>query len=153
MKEAIFDRLIEKNEFTLPDVMIANEQEHMKEQKQEAFKKHYHVDHAPDMPLDEFRKGAERRVALSLIMSKLIEQHDVKVDEAKVDQLLDERFKNMGNVDMMKNYFKSNEKFMEMVNVQALELQVVDMLTENVALAEEEKAYFAFMRGEDEAAS
>lgn len=147
--QSLFDLLLEKNTFDLPEVMVNNEQMHMKSQAESQFKQQYGVEQAPDMPLDEFRKGAERRVALSLIIKAIIKKHEIKVDEQKIDELFEERFGGMGDVSTLKAYFRSNQQFMDSMNFQALELQVIEKLLEKMQINEETQSFFHVMRGEE----
>lgn len=147
--ETLFNMLLENNKFDLPEVMLINEQKHMKQQREEQYKQRFGAEHAPDVPLEEFIKGAERRVALSLIIKAIIKKHNISIDEKKVDELFKERFAGMGDLDMLKNYFRQNEQFMESMNFQALELQVIEKLLGNMQIKNEEQSFLKVMRGED----
>lgn len=157
------ERLLEKNPMDLPEVLIASEQKSIRQERiarlKEYAKRYFGLEDISQLPvpsLEQFRSEAERRVALMLIMRKVIEQHTLTPDEAKIDELLKERFQipeqdNNETLNSLKGYIQKNENFMNTLRGQALELQVIDKLLENVQFELEEQSFFYVMRGEENA--
>ena len=149
--DKLFEMLYDNNQFELPEVLIKNEQEHMQQLRVEQLKRQFGSEEAFDIPLEKFQKAAERRVALSLMIKKLIEKYEIQPDNDLIDQLITERFGNVGDVQTIKNYFKSNKEFMQSLEFQALELQVINKLLENMQIKEEQQSFFEVMHGKKKA--
>lgn len=72
----------------------------------------------PEAPLNA---TAQRRVALSLILSELIRQRDIHLDEDRVDKKLDELAARYGQIDVVKSRYRGDAQLMH--NVRALVME------------------------------
>lgn len=72
----------------------------------------------PDAPLVA---TAKRRVALSLILSELIRQREIRLDEDRVDKKLDELAARYGQVDVVKSRYRGDAQLMHNVRAMVME--------------------------------
>lgn len=72
----------------------------------------------PEAPLEA---TAKRRLALSLILSELIKQTNIRLDESKVEEKLDELAVRYGEVESVKQRYRSDKQLMQ--NVRALVME------------------------------
>lgn len=122
-RQQLTDALIDAIPVTVPDTLL----EHEIERIQATFESDASAasDSAADEPLPEqpLRATAERRVALSLILSEVIREYGIRLDQARVEERLDElaaRF-TLGDVEVVKQQYRDNAEVMH--NIQALVLE------------------------------
>ncbi|NDH08143.1 MAG: trigger factor [Gammaproteobacteria bacterium] len=91
-RNTVFEKLIEANPISLPNGLINRE---IAELQHELYHQIYGPEHRdnetiPDFPRELFLEKAQRRVHLSLLYFEVVKQHDLKVEPAKFDALLEE---------------------------------------------------------------
>lgn len=90
-REKIFEKLMEKNTFDLPTALIDKEIEHLKHEMYHRVFGHEHSEDEkiPDFPRALFEEQARRRVHLGLLFSEYVKQHELGVDSARVDEMIE----------------------------------------------------------------
>lgn len=91
-RKTVFDHFMEKNPTALPSGLIDREIHDLKHQ---FFHKIYGPEHhdnekIPDFPRELFVEEATRRVHLSLLYAEYIKKHQLAVDNARLETLLEE---------------------------------------------------------------
>ncbi len=87
------------------------------------------ADQAP--PLDNFSEGAEKRVALGLLLRQIIVDKELKVDEAMMRARVDEMCAGYENAEDMANMYLSNPQVMQQIEPMVIEQQAVEWIIEN----------------------
>ena len=140
-KKSVLDSLREAHSFSVPQAMIASEIDRMridtatkmgmdpKEIKDEMF------------PKDSFREEALKRVAIGIILNKLIEERDLKADSERVRQIIEERAAIYKEPSQVVNWFYSNEEQLKNIESISLEEQVIDILLSEAKSIDEEISY------------
>jgi trigger factor len=104
LRHQIVEQLLEKHKFDLPKTMVEAEIEQAKKEEEKKKKQpNYKV-----RSEKEIKKEAERKVALGLLFSKLVDTLGIKLDQAKVE----ERLRDMA-ADFSKNYGIAEDQVME----------------------------------------
>ena len=140
-KKSVLDSLREAHSFSVPHAMVSSEIDRMrtdtatkmgmdpKEIKDETF------------PKDSFREEALKRVAIGLILNKLIEERNLKADSERVRQIIEERAALYKEPSQVVNWFYSNEEQLKNIESIALEEQVIDILLSEAKSIDEEISY------------
>ncbi len=143
LNEQIYEALIAKSEFEVPDSMVDYELEGIIEEAERSFA--YHNKSMEDLGLskeilsEKYRDTAEKKVRRHLILGKIIEQEDMTL----TDQELEDGFKEMAQtfnqpLEHIKNYYKQNEDKIEFFKHTLLEKQAVKLIIESSTIEEVE---------------
>jgi len=140
LKEQVMDKLLEKNEVDVPQAMVDQEIESL---KQDTMQRMGIQDpkQAPDLPNDMFQEQASRRVRLGLLMGEVIRKHELKPGEAHIDRVLERLTAGQPNGEELAKQYRANPQAMQQIQTMALEEQVVDTLLEEVDVKEVEKSF------------
>ncbi len=84
------EALLKENEFEVPASLVQQEIQHMKESDRQQRAAQGMQDSGGMINDDVYKKLAERRVALGLIMAEIVKEKDIKVDADKVRQKVEE---------------------------------------------------------------
>jgi len=143
LNEQIYEALIAKSEFEVPDSMVDYELEGIIEEAERSFA--YHNKSMEDLGLskeilsEKYRDTAEKKVRRHLILGKIIEQEDMTL----TDQELEDGFKEMAQtfnqpLEDIKNYYKQNEDKIEFFKHTLLEKQAIKLIIESSTIEEVE---------------
>lgn len=136
-KNNVMDALYEKVTFTVPNVLIDQEIENLKEPyKANAKGQKLNIDDL-DLPRDMFEEQARRRVALGLILAEIIQKNDIKADDARVRETLENMARSYESPDeMLKWYYGDKDRLAEIESL-VLEDQAMDWVLTQVDVTEE----------------
>lgn len=142
VREQIMNQLLEKNPIEIPQTLKHQEAHSM---QHEAMRRMGIEDHSQAPPIANFEEMAEQRVRLSLLVSQLIADHEIKVDDEKVRAHVEELCAGYENAEDMVNLYMSNPQFLEQVQPVVLEQQAFDWLLENGKSATKKVAFTQYM--------
>ena len=143
INEQIFEALIAKSEFEVPDSMVDYELEGIIEEAERSFA--YHNKSMEELGLskeilsEKYRDTAEKKVKRHLILGKIIEQEDMTL----TDQELEDGYKEMSQsfnqpLEDIKNYYKQNEDKIEFFKHTLLEKNAVKLIIKSSTIEEVE---------------
>jgi len=151
LKEQVLDSLLIANPVELPKVMINNEIGQLRNQAMQQMgiveEEHDHDpdhvhdencdhDHKPKLPDEMFTAQAERRVALGLVLGKLIQEKELRADPARLTKQMQRIAMNYENPQEIFKAYQSNPQAMASLEMSVLEEQVVDLLVESAEVSE-----------------
>ena len=121
IKQNVSDKLAEHySAFSLPAMAVEQEIQQMKAQLQQQYGQQV------ELPDDQMRPGAERRVRLGLLLAEIARQQSVEIDQARVADKIQEIAETYENPAEIIQYYQSNAQLMESVHNMVLEEQVMD---------------------------
>lgn len=133
VKRQVLKQLEKQNEFDLPKALVDQEIENIKEQiKQQGGQ-------APE-DLD-FEKEGRTRVTLALLIRKIIEDNDIKIDDSRVDAMLKRVASSYGDPTIIMQYYQNNPELMQNFRSAVLEEQVIEFVAEKGNIAETEMTF------------
>jgi trigger factor len=94
------------------------------------------VDNLP-LPRDVFETQARRRVALSLIMSEIIQKNEIRIDALKVRSVIEDMAKSYETPEDVINWYYSDESRLNDVRQMVLEDQTVEWIVSQAKIVEE----------------
>lgn len=147
LKKQVMDKLFDANEIELPQVMIDGEIENLRNQAQARLQQ-AGVEGGMDMPASSFEEDARRRVALGLMINAIISQNEIKLDQTKVQQMLQEVAAGYDDPQQVLQFYAQNQNLMEGIEVAVLEEQVVDWVVEKARIEETTATFQELMNTE-----
>ena len=128
VREQIMNGLLEKNPVDVPQTLKHQEAHTM---QHDAMQRMGIEDHDQAPPISNFEAMAEQRVRLSLLVSQLISDEKITVDDAKVREHVEKLCASYDNAEDMVNLYMSNPQIVQQIQPVVLEQQAFDWLLEN----------------------
>jgi len=142
MKGHLLEQIHDANKIDVPSVMIDQEITSM---QKDAMQRAKITDENDAPPRDSFAEMAERRVRLSLLMTEVISTEQVQLDEARVQDKVDELCKPYPNADEMRNLYLQNEQLLSQIKNTVIEEQLIDLLISKAKLTEKKVGFMELM--------
>jgi trigger factor len=143
INEQIFQSLIQKTEFELPDSMVEYELERIIEEVERTLS--YHNKSLEDQGLsreillERHRELAEKKVRRHLILDKIVEQENMALSDEELENSFKEMAKGFNQpVEEIKNYYSQNEDNLEIFKQTLLEKQALELIIKNSTIEEVE---------------
>ncbi len=135
VKRALLDRLDEAHRFEAPPSLVDEEFNLMwnsvKAEMDSAGKTFADEDTTEDKAKDEYRKIADRRVRLGLVLSEIGEKNKITVTDDEVGRAVIERARSMpGREKEVWDYYRSNAQALAQLRAPIYEDKVVDFILE-----------------------
>ena len=141
-KEAVMALLVENNEFMLPESMVAQEIDALREQALQNFK----METDSELPNSLFEEEAKRRVKLGLIIGEVVSEQKLQVNTQLVDQRIEQLASQYADRDQVIQYYRTNNQARASVESLVMEDQVVDWILEQVNKKEEKQSFDEIMK-------
>jgi trigger factor len=141
LKEQVIAGLLEKNEIDLPAALVKQEIDALREQAKQRFGNQQPGANVPELPDDLFAENAKRRVSVGLILGEVIKAKELKVDDARVDEMIATSASAYEDPQEVVEYYKNNQELMQQMQNLALEEQAIDTILEEADVTEVEKAF------------
>ncbi|KAF0212436.1 MAG: hypothetical protein FD172_1189 [Methylocystaceae bacterium] len=141
MKRALLDALDRRYSFELPESLVAQEFANIwgqhEQESQRAGQPVAEDGKTEEETKAEFRKIAERRVRLGLVLAEIGKSADVKVDEKDLTDALVERARMFpGQEKAVWDYYRNNEQALAQLRAPIYEERVVDHLSKLIKIAD-----------------
>ena len=144
LKNAAMKAVADLHEIDLPKSMVKEEIGQVKRQmfQQYGGGQDLDVDQFPDEP---FVEQAESRVKLGLIISEIVSEAKIEVDDDRVKQEISVQAASYENPEEIEQYYQQNQEVMNSMRMKVLEDQVVDHILENASVTEVSLSYQELM--------
>lgn len=142
-REKAFNKLMEKNSIDIPLALVDREIENL---KHEMFHRIFGPDHSdneniPDFPRAMFEEQAKQRVHLGLLFSEYVKRHEIAVDKARVDALLDKLASAYENPDELRSWYQNDKERMAEVEAMVMEEMAAEKILAGAKISEVNKNY------------
>ncbi len=145
-KEIVMDALVENNDVSVPEALVDNEiNQMMASMKERAEQGQQSPLPMPELPREMFEVQAKKRVKLGLLLSEVIKVNDIKADDEKVQQRIEEFAQQYGDPEEVINWYKSNPQERSKIESVVLEDQLVDWMLEKSKVTEEALSFDELM--------
>ncbi len=146
INQQVMAHLVESNQVMLPEGMIAQEKQRIAHEQN--LEKSIPDEEARNKVIEEsFTEPARRRVLLGLIMSKLLEEKDIKPDAKRVEEHIERIAGTYEDPQEVREYYQKNPNALEQIYAQVMEDQLIDSLLENAEIIEEKCDFSDIMQG------
>lgn len=139
-KESVIEALLGANAIEVPKALVDQEVDSLRQQAVERFGGG-RGGKLPELPREIFAEQAERRVRIGLVLGQFIRQSDLKVDEARVEAILNEVAGAYEDPADVISYYRSQENLMQSLRNLALEDQAIDAVLAKAKVNEVAKAF------------
>ncbi len=140
VKDQVMDGLVQSNEFDLPQALIDQEIDRMRQEAVQQFGGGNQLDPSI-LPAEMFSEQAGKRVKLGLIVSAIVEQNEIQPDADKVRETIETMASQYEEPEQVKNYYYSNEQQLSQIQNMVLEEQVVEFILEGAQVTEKTVDY------------
>jgi trigger factor len=144
-KENVIAALLEKNSLDLPQALVDQEIEALREQAKQRFEQQGQGQNLPELPADLFTDNAKRRVSVGLLLGEIIKNEELKPESSRVEGLIESMASAYEDPSEVVEYYQSNEELMQQMNNVALEEQAIDWIVENAKTKEVKKKFDEIM--------
>lgn len=136
----VMDGLIETNEIEIPQALVRQEVDSMRQDAVRRFGGGDQIDPSV-LPSEMFEAQAIRRVSLGLIVNAIVEQHDIRVDDERVKAMVDDLASTYEEPEQVRKYYYSDQEQLQRIQNVALEQQVVDRILETAQVTDITMSY------------
>jgi trigger factor len=143
LSEQVFQHLLEKCQFEVPEAMIEGELNGIVSETEQAYAANNTSleEHglSRDILMGRYRDVAEKQARRHLILDKIITQEKLELTDEELEKSLDEMARGMNATkDAIKNFFKMDPKQMEYYKHTQLEKKAIDLIIENSEVTEKD---------------
>ena len=138
VKNQVMDGLLASNPIEVPKVLLENEVNRLRVQAVQQFGGNIKPD---QLPAELFEEQAKRRVELGLIVAEVVKQFDLKPDDARVRDLIQEMASAYQEPEQVVAWYYKNEQQMNEVRSVVLEEQVVDTVLQKASVTDKSVSY------------
>ena len=148
VKEQVIEGLLAGHEVGLPSALVAQEVDVLRQQAMQRFQGQMDPKNLPELPSEMFTEQAERRVKIGLLLGEVIKVNEIKVDNAKVDELIATAASAYEDPKEVIEYYANNKELMQQMQNVALEEQAVEFLVEKADVSSKKASFKDIMNPE-----
>jgi trigger factor len=135
-KRRAMDMLADNNELALPEAPVEREAQYLAEQAKNNLRSQgVNVEGIP-FDIENFKSNAENRVKLSLLIGKIISDNEIKPDEDRVKQAIDNIAASYEDPEEVINYYTNNQEKLSEIQMTVVEDMVVEWIFDHVKVEE-----------------
>lgn len=155
VKGQVMNALLEQNQVELPKSLVAQEAQRLRAQTASsvAASKEQAEEWLSRLPLEMFEERAQQSTKLSLLVNQIVERHQLKVDQARVDQEIERMASTYEDPQQVIDYYRSNEQQLSQIQSEVLQDQVIDLVLESAQVKDKRMPYEEAVRPEPAASS
>ncbi|MDE3735120.1 trigger factor [Metapseudomonas resinovorans] len=138
VKNQVMDGLLAANPVEVPKALIGNEVNRLRVQAVQQFGGNINPE---QLPAELFEEQAKRRVVLGLIVAEVVKQFELKPDEARVRELIEEMASAYQEPEQVVAWYYKNDQQLNEVRSVVLEEQVVDTVLQKAKVTDTSVSY------------
>ncbi len=138
VKNQVMEGLLAANPVEVPKALIANEVNRLRVQAVQQFGGNIKPD---QLPAELFEEQAKRRVVLGLIVAEVVKKTELKPDENRVRELIEEMASAYQEPQQVVAWYLKNEQQLNEVRSVVLEEQVVDTVLQQAKVTDKAVSY------------
>ncbi|MDZ5601756.1 trigger factor [Pseudomonas sp. RP23018S] len=138
VKNQVMDGLLEANPIEVPKALLENEVNRLRVQAVQQFGGNIKPD---QLPAELFEEQAKRRVVLGLVVAEVVKQFELKPEDAKVREMIEEMASAYQEPEQVIAWYYKNDEQMNEVRSVVLEEQVVDTVLQKATVTDKSVSY------------
>ncbi|MNY16034.1 Trigger factor [compost metagenome] len=138
VKNQVMDGLLAANPIEVPKSLIGNEVNRLRVQAVQQFGGNIKPE---QLPAELFEEQAKRRVVLGLIVAEVVKQFELKPDDARVREMIQEMASAYQEPEQVVAWYYKNDQQMNEVRSVVLEEQVVDTVLQKANVTDKSVSY------------
>lgn len=144
-KTAVLNALLARHSFPLPEVLVQEELKDLLQPYQKAAEKG-NLEVSMETLKARYLPLARRRVALGLLLNRLIEDHRLTVDRKRVRETIEELAQSYEHPQQVVDWYYSDRNHLREVENLVLEDQVIDLIFAKARVTEREVSFSELMQ-------
>ena len=149
VKNQVINGLIAQNDIEVPAAAVAEEVNVLRQQAVQRFGGKPEM--AAQLPAELFEADAKRRVQVGLLLSNVISQNELKVDEARVEAMIADIASAYEQPAEVVEYYAKNRQLTENIRNVVLEEQAVDAVLAKVKVTDKALSFDELMQSQVQA--
>jgi trigger factor len=147
LKNRVMAGLLEHNSILAPSALVSEEIDNLRAQAAQRMGQDPGSMDEASFPDELFREEASRRVQLGLLISEVIKQHKIELDQELVDSTIEQMAVSYEQPDQVRAYYRQNQQARSSIESMVLEDQVVAHILEHAQVDEKEVSFEDLMNG------
>ncbi|PSJ80059.1 trigger factor [Neisseria iguanae] len=141
-KDSVMEALLKAAELQVPAVLVNEEAARLANEMKQNFMNQGMTDAANlDLPIDMFKEQAERRVALGLILAKMVEENKLEPTEAQIKAIVANFAESYEDPQEVINWYYADESRLQGPTSLAVENNVVDFVLGKAKVTEKNLSF------------
>lgn len=138
-QQVIQGLLAANNDVPVPAALKQQEIQVLRQQAMQRFGGN--AQNMPELPADLFSEQAEERVKVGLLLGQVIKDNELKVEQARVDEMLESQASAYEDPQEVLNYYKQNAEAMQQIHNVVLEDQAIDFVLAKAKVTEKQVSF------------
>jgi len=138
VKNQVMEGLLAANPVEVPKALIGNEVNRLRVQAVQQFGGNIKPD---QLPAELFEEQAKRRVSLGLLVAEVVKQFELKPDDARVREVIEEMASAYQEPEQVVAWYYKNDQQLNEVRSVVLEEQVVDTVLQKAKVTDKAVSY------------
>jgi len=147
LKNKVMAGLLEHNSILAPSALVSEEIRSLRAQAAQRMGQDPESMDEASFPDELFREEASRRVQLGLLISEVIKQHKIELNQDLVDSAIEQMAISYEHPDQVRAYYRQNQQARSSIEGMVLEDQVVAHILEHAQVTEKEVSFEDLMNG------
>ena len=145
VKEQVIKGLLANNDVDVPQALIGGEVEVLRKQALQRFGNNLDPKQLPELPASLFEEQAKDRVKVGLLLGEVIKTSELKVDDKKVQALIETVASAYEDPQEVIQYYNSNKELLQSMRNVALEEQAIEVILATAKVTEQKAAFDEIM--------
>lgn len=146
LKSQALDALLEAHQLDVPTALVDQEIDALREQtRQNVGGQGGNM----ELPRELFEEQARRRVALGLLIAEVVKANEIRIDQDRVKETIQEMAATYESPQEVIEYYNSNQQQRASIENLVLEEQVVDWIVEQVQVEDVQSSFKEVTEGKD----
>ncbi|MBU2072279.1 MAG: trigger factor [Gammaproteobacteria bacterium] len=145
VKDQVIKGLLANNDVEVPQALIAGEVDVLRKQALQRFGNNVDPKQLPELPASLFEEQAKDRVKVGLLLGEVIKTSELKVDDSKVQALIETAASAYEDPQEVIQYYNSNKELLQSMRNVALEEQAIDVILASAKVTEQKAAFDEIM--------
>lgn len=141
VKASVIEQLIAAHEFDVPEALVEQEAERMREDSKRYFKQMNSKMKLPEIPLDLFKENAKKNVKVGLLFSEILEKKAIVATQEKIDERVQDMATMYDDVDAAVRWISGDKKQLENIRAQVQEDTLIDMVLDTAKVTDKVISY------------
>jgi len=143
VKQQVMDKLLEINNITVPQALVAQESQALAQQMRENMQ--LPADKSGAISPSMFEEQAKKRVSLGLLLAELVQRHNLKVDADTLRRKVEQMAAGYDQPEEVVKWFYADKRRLGEVESLALEERVVEWVLGQVQVSEKQQGFSELM--------
>jgi len=149
VKQSVMEGLSSLHEIDLPKALVKQEVTYVRNEMSE----NANGADMSSLPDELFEEQASRRVKLGLIVGEIVTKNEMKSDETKIDEMLNNLASTYEEPQQLIEYYKNNPQAMQTIQAAVMEEMIVDWVVAQAKVVDEEMAFTELMNPQQQQAA